>query len=228
MKITTALILCAGFGKRLNPITLKTPKPLLKFKDTTLLDYCISLVLDLNIKKILINSFHLKEQINEFVKIRNYNAEVKVIDDGNDILNTGGGVLNLIDKSNDENFLVFNPDTIWKKNYDEEINRMIEFYFNKKLKNILLLVDKKLSFDEDLRGDFGLMNNLINHNNNEFIYTGCQILNRSIFEQKKIENFSITKIWHDLIKKKQLHGFESKHKFYHITNLDIFKKLKDL
>ena len=61
-----------------------------------------------------------------------------------------------------------------EKNYDEEINRMIEFYFNKKLKNILLLVDKKLSFDEDLRGDFGLMNNLINHNNNEFIYTGCQ------------------------------------------------------
>ena len=55
----------------------------------------------------MINSFHLKEQINEFVKIRNYNAEVKVIDDGNDILNTGGGVLNLIDKSNDEKFLGF-------------------------------------------------------------------------------------------------------------------------
>ncbi len=228
MKITTALILCAGFGKRLNPITLKTPKPLLKFKNTTLLDQCIDLVLSLNIKKILINSFHLKEQIKKTIKSHNYNAEVIVIDDGEDILNTGGGVLNLIDKSNDDDFLIFNPDTIWNRNYDQEIKKMIEFYFNKRLKNILLLVDKKLSFDENLKGDFGLEDNLINRNDNKFIYTGCQILNRSIFEHKKIENFSMTEIWFDLIKKKQLYGFKSKHKFYHVTNLDILKKLKDL
>ena len=67
MRINTALILCAGFGKRLNPITIHTPKPLLIFKDLTLLDHCINLIVKLNIKKILINSFYLKEQINEFV-----------------------------------------------------------------------------------------------------------------------------------------------------------------
>ena len=52
MKINTALILCAGFGKRLNPITLKTPKPLLKIKDLTLLDHCIILIKQLGIKKV--------------------------------------------------------------------------------------------------------------------------------------------------------------------------------
>ena len=71
MKINTALILCAGYGKRLNPITKHTPKPLLKIKNLTLLEHCINLIKNLNINKILINSFYLKEQINEFVKNHN-------------------------------------------------------------------------------------------------------------------------------------------------------------
>jgi len=228
MKINTALILCAGFGKRLNPITIKTPKPLLIIKDLTLLDHCINLIVKLEVKKILINSFYLKEQINEFVKNQNYNIEIEVIEDGESILDTGGGILNLIDKSDEENFLIFNPDTIWNNNYATEINQMINLYFNQKLKNILLLVKKDLSFDKSLLGDFGLENNLINKIDKKYIYTGCQILNKVIFKNKKITNFSITEIWADLIKEKHMNGFESTLKFYHVTNLDIFKKLKDL
>ncbi len=228
MRINTALILCAGFGKRLNPITIKTPKPLLIIKNLTLLDHCIKLIVKLNIKKILINSFYLKEQIDEFVKKHNYNIEIRVIEDGKKILDTGGGILNLIEKSEEENFLIFNPDTMWSENYTHEINQMINLYFNQKLKNILLLVKKNLSFDKSLLGDFELQNYIINQNDRKYIYTGCQILNKSIFENKRITNFSITEIWSDLIKEKHLNGFESKLKFYHVTNLDIFKKLKDL
>jgi MurNAc alpha-1-phosphate uridylyltransferase len=228
MKINTALILCAGFGKRLNPITLDVPKPLLKINDLTLLDHCIELIIGLDIKKILINTFHLKEKFNEFFKNHNYKVDIEVIEDGSVILDTGGGILNLINKSNDENFLVFNPDTIWNKKYIEEINAMIELFYLKKIKNLLLLVNKDLSFDKNLGGDFDLQNHLINQKSKNFVYTGCQILNRSIIEKEKLINFSITKIWYDLIKNNQLYGFESKNKFHHATNLKIFKKLQDL
>ena len=228
MKINTALILCAGFGKRLNPITLDTPKPLLKINDLTMLDHCIKLIIDLNIKKILINTFYLKKKFYEFFKSHNYKADIEVIEDGSTILDTGGGILNLINKSNDENFLVFNPDTIWNKKYIEEINIMIDLYFSKKIKNLLLLVNKDLSFDRDMEGDFNLENYLINQKSKSYIYTGCQILNRSIIKKEKLTNFSITKIWYDLIKDNQLYGFESKINFYHATNLKIFKKLQDL
>ena len=228
MKINTALILCAGFGKRLNPITLDTPKPLLKINDLSLLDHCIELIIDLDIKKILINTFHLKEKFYEFFKNHNYKVDIEVVEDGSTILDTGGGILNLINKSNDENFLVFNPDTIWNKEYIEEVNAMIELFFSKKIKNLLLLANKDLSFDKDMKGDFDLQNYLINQKNKNFIYTGCQILNRSIVEKEKLTNFSITKIWYDLIKNNQLYGFESKINFYHTTNLKIFKKLQDL
>ena len=227
MKIKTALILCAGFGKRLNPITLKTPKPLLRIKNSTLLENCINLIKLIGVKKILINSFYLKEQIDEFIKKNNFQIEIEVIEDGINILDTGGGILNLISKSDDEDFLVFNPDTIWNKNYILEINDMIDLYFNKKFKNILLLANKNLSYDKGLDGDFDLNDNLITQNSKKFIYTGCQILNTSIFTNKKIKSFSIFEIWLDLIKNKSLGGHESKNKFYHTTNLEIFNKLKD-
>ena len=228
MRINTALILCAGFGKRLNPITLKTPKPLLKIKNLTLLEHCINLIKQVGIKKIFINSFYLKEQINKFIEENNFEIEIKVIEDGNAILNTGGGVLNLVSKINENDFLVFNPDTIWNKNYSSEIESMIDLYYKKKLKNLLLLVDRKLSFDKNLKGDFNLDNNLITQDHKNFIYTGCQILNKSIFKDRSIENFSISEIWSDLIKNNLLSGFESKLEFYHATDLETFNKLLDL
>ena len=228
MKINTALILCAGYGKRLNPITLKTPKPLLKIKNITLLEHCINLIKQVGIKKIFINSFYLKEQINKFIEENNYEIEIKVIEDGNAILNTGGGFLNLISQINENDFLVFNPDTIWNKNYSSEIESMIDLYYKKKLKNLLLLVDRKLSFDKNLKGDFNLDNNLITQDHKNFIYTGCQILNKSIFKDRSIENFSISEIWSDLIKNNLLSGFESKLEFYHATDLETFNKLLDL
>ena len=228
MKINTALILCAGYGKRLNPLTLKTPKPLLKIKGVSLLDHCINLINNLNIKKILLNSFHLKEQINEFVDTHKYDVEIQVIEDGNKILDTGGGILNLIKNTNEDNFLIFNPDTIWNKNYVNEINEMIDLYFDQKMNNILLLSKKKLSFDKRLKGDFSLKNNLINNINKDFIFSGCHILNKSILKNRNISSFSITEIWFDLIKINQLNGFESKLEFFHATDFEIFKKLKDL
>ena len=228
MKINTALILCAGYGKRLNPITLKIPKPLLKIKNITLLEHCINLIKQVGIKKIFINSFYLKEQINKFIEENNFEIEIKAIEDGNAILNTGGGILNLISKINENDFLVFNPDTIWNKNYSSEIESMIDLYYKKKLKNLLLLVDRKLSFDKNLKGDFNLDNNLITQDHKNFIYTGCQILNKSIFKDRQIENFSISEIWSDLIKNNLLSGFESKLEFYHASDLETFNKLLDL
>ena len=228
MKINTALILCAGFGRRLNPITLETPKPLLKIYNLTLLEHCINLIKLIGIKKILINSYYLKEQINEFIKKHKFEIEIEIVEDGKEILDTGGGILNLISKSDEEDFLIFNPDTIWNKNYVIEIDNMINFYSKSKFKNLLLVVNKKLSFDKSLSGDFDLKNNLVIQNKKNYIYTGCQILNKSIFKNEKISNFSISKIWFGLIKDSLLGGYESKLNFYHTTNLEIFNKLKDL
>ena len=229
MRIKTALILCAGFGKRLNPLTLETPKPLLKIKNTTILENCINLISKLGIKKILINTFHLGDQISEFIKIKNFEIDIKIKEDGKNILDTGGGIMNLVKDTPDQDFLVFNPDTLWNYKYVNEINEMQDFYFSNKLSCILLVADKKLSFDKSFNGDFILNDNLLQKGeDNNFIYIGCKIFNKSLFENYNIKNFSILEVWKELQNKNQLNGYKSLNKFYHLTNLETFKKLKDL
>lgn len=228
MKINTALILCAGYGKRLNPITLDVPKPLLKINNVSVLDQCINLINKLGIENILLNTFYLKEQIINYLKNNHSNLNIKVIDDGKEILNTGGGILNMMSHLNDENFLIFNPDTVWNMDYLEEIKNMEKFFFSKNLDNLLFLVNKRLSFDKNLKGDFTLNDNKIYKEvDNHFIYTGCQILNKKLFKSFNIKNFSISKVWDDLIKLEKLNGIESQKNFYHLTNLEVFKKLQD-
>ena len=228
MKINTALILCAGFGRRLDPLTLTTPKPLLRIKEVTMLERCINLIIEYGVKKILLNTFHLENQIIEFIKNKKFSIEIRVIKDGRKILDTGGGILNMIENSQENDFIIFNPDTLWDKDYISEINKMSDFYFSNDLDNILLLADRRKSFDINLKGDFNLKNNLLKKNSdNHFIYIGCQILNRSLFERYKVSNFSISDIWNDLLKQNKLNGFESYNNFYHLTNLETFKRLKD-
>ena len=224
MEINTALILCAGYGKRLNPITLNKPKPLIEINKISLLENTLSLINSLGIKNILINSFYLSEQIENYVDNLNFN--LKVIKDGSKILDTGGGILNLIDNSSQDDFLIFNPDTIWNKSYLNEIQNMEKFYFENKIKNILLVVEKSKSFDNRMQGDFSLENNILSKaNNKKFIFTGCQILNKSIFENYKIEKFSINKIWDEMILKNKLYGYVSEKNFTHLTDIEIYKKL---
>jgi len=229
MKINTALILCAGYGKRLNPITLDAPKPLLEINNVTMLEKCIQLIKNLGIKKILINTFYLKDHFPKFLKDKNFDIDIEIIEDGKEILDTGGGILNLINHSNENDFIIFNPDTLWTKEHLIEIEEMEEFYFSKNLNNILLLVNKNLSFDKNLKGDFNLENNLIDKElDKNYVYTGCQILSKKIFLNETIKKFSISRIWNELIDSRDLYGYESKQNFYHLTNLEIFKKLKGL
>ena len=228
MKIKTALILCAGLGKRLAPLTSKTPKPLLELNDVTILESCINTVIKLGINKIFLNTFHLGEKVSNFIKNQNFPVDIQIIEDGDEILNTGGGILNMINHSGDKDFLVFNPDTLWNESYVDEINDMQNFYFKNQLTNILMVTNKHLSFDQNLKGDFELKKNLLKKENNKnFIYIGCQILKKDLFKNYKVKSFSISKIWNELLKKNELNGFESLIKFYHLTNLEIFKKLKD-
>ena len=226
MKINTALILCAGYGKRLNPLTLDEPKPLLKINEITLLENCINLIRFLGIKKVIINTFYLKEKIENFINVKKFNLDIKIINDGKKILNTGGGILNMMKSSNESDFLILNPDTIWNKNYTETIQSMEKFYFSKQIKNILLLVNKKLSFDKKLKGDFNLLENVIKKNlENDLIYTGCQIINKDLFNSYSISDFSISEVWNHLASENKLYGYESLEIFYHLTNLEVYKEL---
>ena len=226
MKVNTAIILCAGYGKRLSPLTKDTPKPLLKIKNKNLLDNTINFIKSIGINNIKINTFYLGDQINSFIKNKNYPLNINIVSDGEEILDTGGGIYNLIKNDNEENFITFNPDTLWNLKDIETIENMQNYYFKNKIKNLLMVVKKNKSFDNRFKGDFELnKNKLSKEKENNYIYTGCQIINRNLFNDIQIDSFSINKIWNNQIINKSLYGFESLDNFVHLTDLEIYKRL---
>ena len=177
-------------------------------------------------KKIKINTFYLSKEIKKFVDQLNTNLDIQLIEDGNEILDTGGGIFNMIKDSSEENFLVFNPDTLWNENYDKNISKMVDLYFRKQINNILLVVPKDLSFDKRLKGDFNLINEkLTKDNNKNFIYTGCQIINKKIFSKITKKKFSMNEIWNSQLKESRLFAYESNIEFLHVTDLEIYNKI---
>ena len=226
MKIKSALILCAGYGTRLQPITNDIPKPLLNIKNINLLHNSLMFVQSIGIKNIKINTFYLGGKIKSFIENKKYPLNIEVVSDGEKILDTGGGIFNLIKQSEEEDFLILNPDTLWNSNYINTFNEMEKYYFKNKVKNLLMVVNKKKSFDTRFKGDFSLNKNKLSKQiKNEFIYTGCQIINKKVFQKMNKNIFSISEIWNDLIDNRELYGYESLTDFIHLTDIKIYKKL---
>ena len=226
MKIKKAIILGAGFGKRMRPITRKIPKPLVKINGVTLLENSIIFLSSLGVKHIVVNAHHLHKEVVRFIKRKKFSSKVHVVVEKRKILNTGGGILNASKKFRKQIFFVLNPDTIWRKEYKKEFRKLEKIYFKNK-KPVMLLVSKRKSFDQSFKGDFNLnsKNEILRQKNNKFIFTGAQIINRSVFKKRKIKPFSINKVWDDLIKNKELLGAASRQRFFHINSYKIYKKL---
>lgn len=228
MNIKYGMILAAGLGKRMQPLTLKTPKPLLEINNYTLLERAINLLISHGVQEISINVHYLPDQIKSFINRKKFKVKITISNEENLLLDTGGGVLKGTQNFGDNPFFVINPDTVWGKHYLAEL-KGLEVIYLKNNKPTLLLVNKKLSIDPSFKGDFNLNNEKISKDSeNQFIFTGLQIINRSVFANEKSEVFSLNKVWNKLIKDKNLLGLESNQKFYHLNTSDMYRKIQSL
>ena len=227
--IKKAMILAAGFGKRISPLTLKNPKPLLKIGNVTLLSNTLKFLQLFGIKEIVVNVYYLREQIVDYINKNKFDLIINIVEEKHKILDTGGGVLNAIQHFSNEPFLIINPDTIWNSNYLKELKLMEKLFFeNKKNKCSMLIVNKERSFDQSLKGDFNLKDNLINRQKGDdlkYVYTGLQIIQPEVFHGLSEDVFSINRVWDKLIQKSELYGMESNISFLHVSTLDIYKRL---
>jgi MurNAc alpha-1-phosphate uridylyltransferase len=228
MTIKKAMILAAGFGKRMLPLTTSLPKPLIKIGPRNLLERSLELLIKMGIDEIVINTHHLSKKIVNFLTSKNYKISISVIEE-EVLLDTGGGVLNATRQFKNEPFFVLNPDTIWNKNYYEEL-KILENSYLKNNKPILLLVDKNNSHDKSFKGDFNFIENrnIIREVSNQYIFTGAQIINRSVFKDINQKIFSMNLVWDKMEKEKKLLGQESSQTFFHINSLKVYEELNKL
>ena len=228
MKIKQGMILAAGLGKRMQPLTNKKPKPLLEIGGSTLLERAINLLINHGVEEITVNIHHLADQIEKFISDFTSEVKFKISNEKDLLLDTGGGVKKGTKEFNDNPFFVINPDTLWSNKYSEEVQSLEKEYFTNK-RPCLLLVKKELSLDNSFKGDFNLKNNLISKDeHNQYIFTGLQIMKNDhlVFLNKNI--FPMNEVWTKLIRENNLGGYESTQKFYHLNTLEMFEKISSL
>ena len=228
MNVKHAMILAAGLGTRMKPLTLDTPKPLIKVGSKNLLERSINLLESYGVEKIIINVHHLADQIEKFISNVKSNIKIGISNEKNLLLDTGGGVkegTKIFDKNP---FFVLNPDTLWLSNYLDEMKSLEKIFFESK-KPSLLLVNKKLSFDTSFKGDFNLKDNIVSKDiENNFIFTGLQLMDRNCFNIINKQVFSMNEVWDKLIYEKKLYGLESRQKFYHLNTENMYNKISNL
>ena len=228
MSVKHAMILAAGLGTRMKPLTLKTPKPLIKVGSKNLLERSISILENHGVEQITINVHHLASQIEKFILNIKSKVKITISDEKDLLLDTGGGVKEGTKIFGKNPFFVLNPDTLWLTNYLDEMKSLEKIYFKSK-KPCLLLVNKRLSFDTSFKGDFNLKNNIVSKDiKNDFIFTGLQLLDKNHLDLIDKKVFSMNEVWKNLINNNKLFGLESSQKFYHLNTEEMYNKISNL
>ncbi len=217
------LILCAGFGKRMLGLTINDPKPLLKFNNQTLLGNTISFFKDLGCGDIFINTHYLHEKIEEYIIKNFYYDNINLIYEPS-ILGTGGGVKNIFNYTKSKNLCVVNSDIFWQSCNKQDIKNYLEDFNNINYCKILLSKNNNFSGLKNMNGDFSIKNKTVSnweHGTEIIFYSGCQIVSKNIFK-KKDKNFTMNKIWNELISIKKLDGKLIDSNILHIGDKNSF------
>ena len=233
MKIISnfAMILSAGFGRRMLPLTKKIPKPLIQINGQPNIFYIINKLKLVGVENIVINTHYLSNKI--FNALKDFDSKIKIIYEKK-ILDTGGGVKNAIQIGaipKNDIFFVINSDIFWSEKKSIFID--LSDNWNKKKMDVLLT----LKIKEELvgyngAGDFcfkkGYNGQLTkNCRNKELVFSGIQIINPQILNHYNMESFSLSEVFQSILKTKRLYGFISDNEWYHVGTPDVLEKLNE-
>lgn len=228
--IKTAMILAAGFGKRLRPITESVPKALVPVDNRKMLDIIIAQIRGLGIDKIIINTHYLAEQIADHIK--KYKDFEIIISYEKEILGTGGGILNAMEKISQETYLVVNCDCLLLS--DNGINPLLQLsqVWNPDKMDFLLLSHplEKAPFHKK-SGDYNLDKSgkiVKGMGKQHYIWSGAYIVKPEFFEGYQIQHFPITDITFSESKKDRCYGVINKGDWVDIGSLEALEYANNL
>jgi MurNAc alpha-1-phosphate uridylyltransferase len=233
--ISQAIILAAGFGRRMQPLTFKVPKPLVRINNKPIIFYILEELRKNNINHCFINTHYLSEQIEEYIKeYKKINLAMKIsIIKEEIILETGGAIKNIKQKDVSKPILVINGDSIIIPN--NSTNFLTEFiakFEQKEMDFLLLLDDMRNSIGYDGKGDFSFFHKTMPSRvyrkySDSLAYTGWQILNPKIIDEVKINKFSLNICYDKAIKNNSIWGTTHSGKWLHIGTKNALKKANE-
>ncbi len=215
-----AMILAAGFGKRLRPITDKTPKPMLEVAGRTLLDHSIDHLAASGIEKVVINIHHLGSLIEQHIT-RRTDVEVVISDESDEILETGGGIAKALPLLGEDPFFVINGDVLWLDGPTSALRRLACTWDQSRMDALLLLHSTVEAYGYEGRGDFivdpeGALIRRPEREISPYLFAGVQILQASSLAVAPAGFFSLNLIYDQAIEEDRLFGLIHDGDWFHI------------
>lgn len=211
------LILAAGHGKRMRDLTKTTPKPLLRFKEKNLLSYALEIAEAIPVKDIYVNVHYQSDQIIKFINA-NF-PQVKISDESQQILNTGGGIKKVLTQGQD--LLILNSDNYWNFDILPDLKSGIDFFNrNTNITNLLFTHSNKENFDLLLDTN----NRIIipsSHYNTQF--QGCHMI-RSHCLKNYSNIFPIQDQWKQASISQTIYGFSCQISVTHLGTKELYLK----
>ena len=216
----TAMVLAAGFGQRMRPLTNTMPKPLVKVAGKALLDHVLDRLADAGVQRAIVNVHYLAEQIERHVASRT-SPQIVISDERGMLLDTGGGVVKALPLLGESPFFHINSDTIWIDSVKPNLTRLTEAFDPSTMDALLLLAPGAGSIGYAGRGDFtmapdGRLTARPERDVAPFVYAGAAILSPRLFEGALQGAFSLTRLFARAIEQGRLHGLRLEGLWMHV------------
>lgn len=225
-RINQAMILAAGMGKRLQPLTLTTPKPLIKLKGKPLIQYALDRLKSMT--KIVVNTHYLADQIHAYLANKNV-----IISHENALLETGGGVLNALPYFTNDPLLCLNSDIWWQEDQGNILEELMATWDDSVMDVLLVLVQKENTLNFTGPGDFiwdseTLIPKFRENDTAPYVYTGIQILHPRAFLNEKPGCFSLVEIYKKAAKQNRLKAIVLNGKWSDVGTPQALEKLEEM
>jgi MurNAc alpha-1-phosphate uridylyltransferase len=214
----SAMVLAAGLGTRMRPITQTVPKPLIELGGRTLLDHALDRLVLAGIERAVVNVHYMAELIEERLAAR---SEPKIeISREEELLETGGGVLKALPLLG-EFFFVVNSDVLWLDGKDYALTRLADAFDDTRMDAILLMQRTTGATGYDGSGDYfldplGTPRRRTEREIAPYIFTGVQLLHRRLFDGVSEKRFSLNRLYDRANETGRLHAIVHDGEWYHV------------
>ncbi len=228
---TTAMVLAAGFGERMRPLTDKIPKPLITVGGKALIDYGLDRLAEAGVEKAVVNVHYLADQIERHLAPRQ-RPRIVISDERALLLGTGGGVVKALPELGTAPFFHVNSDSIWIDGVKGNLGRLAETFDPARMDVLLLLAPAAASIGYQGRGDFAMASDgrLRKRAEREvvpFVYAGAALLKPSLFAGAPAGPFGLTKMFDKAAESGRLHGLRLDGLWMHVGTPDAIKLAED-
>ena len=216
----SAMVLAAGLGSRMRPLTDLVPKPLVRLRQKPLIDYALDRIAEAGISQAVVNVHHFADQVISHLKTRQ-RPRILLSDEREQLLDTGGGVKKALPQLGQEPFLIHNSDSVWIDGVQSDLVRLAQSFDAERMDCLLLLALSSASIGYDGRGDFlmspdGLLQRRPERELAPFVFTGVSIAHPRLFDGAPAGAFSLNQLWDRAIQQRRLYGIRLDGTWMHV------------